>query len=182
MILGLALLLSEIDNLVRTFAPPPKAIDDFMHELVSGKNNPIRTFLLVIVMAPLLEEILFRGLILKSYLNRYSTQKALITSALFFSIFHMNPWQMPSAFVGGLVLGWWFMATGSLWPCIFAHALMNSLPALFLQTNIEIQGFTNVEGPTQFQPWWLDLTGILLVVVGVFLWKYFDSRTLSNTK
>jgi uncharacterized protein len=80
----------------------------------------------VIVLAPLTEEPLHRGLILGGMLKRYSRSKAVVLSALVFGIAHMNPWQFVAAFFLGLFLGWIVAETGSLWLPLLGHALHNA--------------------------------------------------------
>jgi membrane protease YdiL (CAAX protease family) len=80
------------------------------------------------LLAPLSEEIVMRGAILKELLKsqKLSPWGAIAISALFFSLIHMNPAQMPHAFVIGLLLGWMYWRTGSILPCMAYHWANNS--------------------------------------------------------
>lgn len=80
------------------------------------------------LLAPLSEEIVMRGGILKELLKsqKLSPWGAITISALFFSLIHMNPAQMPHAFVIGLLLGWMYWRTGSILPCMAYHWANNS--------------------------------------------------------
>ena len=80
------------------------------------------------LLAPLSEEIVMRGGILKELLKstKLSPWGAIAISALFFSLIHMNPAQMPYAFVIGLLLGWMYWRTGSILPCMAYHWANNS--------------------------------------------------------
>ena len=80
------------------------------------------------LLAPLSEEIVMRGGILKELLKsqKLSPWGAIAISALFFSLIHMNPAQMPHAFVIGLLLGWMYWRTGSILPCMAYHWANNS--------------------------------------------------------
>ena len=63
-------------------------------------------YLHTVLLAPFLEEILFRGIIQKGLINKVlKPAKAIIFSSLAFGIFHLNPWQTVNAFLLGLVLG-----------------------------------------------------------------------------
>jgi membrane protease YdiL (CAAX protease family) len=77
------------------------------------------------VAAPLLEEMLFRGVILRSFLHQYSRKQAIVWSALIFGLAHLNAYQCVTAFILGLVLGWLYERTRSLWPSILLHAAFN---------------------------------------------------------
>jgi membrane protease YdiL (CAAX protease family) len=77
------------------------------------------------VAAPVLEEMLFRGVILRSFLRQYSRTFAILWSATLFGIAHLNLYQMATALVLGIVAGWLYERCRSLWPCILLHAAYN---------------------------------------------------------
>jgi membrane protease YdiL (CAAX protease family) len=81
------------------------------------------------LMAPLSEEIVLRGAILKELLKseKLSVWTAIAISALFFALVHMNPAQMPHAFLIGLLLGWMYYRTGSILPGVAYHWANNSV-------------------------------------------------------
>jgi membrane protease YdiL (CAAX protease family) len=85
-------------------------------------------YVIIGLLAPLSEEIVMRGGILKELLKstKLSPWGAIAISALFFSLIHMNPAQMPHAFVIGLLLGWMYWRTGSILPCMAYHWANNS--------------------------------------------------------
>lgn len=83
-------------------------------------------FITIAVFAPLLEELIFRGIILDGFLQRYAPWKAIIWSSLVFGIAHFNPWQFISAFILGIIIGWLYWKTRSLWPGIFLHFFNNA--------------------------------------------------------
>ncbi|MDR2450048.1 MAG: CPBP family intramembrane metalloprotease [Prevotellaceae bacterium] len=95
-------------------------------------KNDMPTFLSVVVAAPFAEEWLCRGVILKGLLRHYSPRKAIIWSAILFGVLHINPWQAIPAFCIALAIGWVYWRTRSLWPCIFMHAVNNSIAFLML--------------------------------------------------
>ena len=102
-----------------------QAFDD-----VFQKNLP--GFLGIVVLAPVYEEWLYRGIILKGLLKHYSPRKAIMWSAVIFSVIHLNPWQGVSVFFGALAIGWVYWRTRSLWCCIFMHAVNNAMSFLFI--------------------------------------------------
>ena len=81
------------------------------------------------LLAPLSEEIVFRGAILRSLLHspRISPWAAISVSAFFFALIHMNPAQMPHAFLIGLLLGWMYQRTDSILPGVAYHWANNSV-------------------------------------------------------
>lgn len=81
------------------------------------------------VLAGFLEEILFRGLIMKNFL-KYGENTAIIVSAFFFGILHMYPGQVIFAFVVGIVLAKADIKVGSIKIGILLHVLNNYLASL----------------------------------------------------
>ena len=166
--LGLSVLLSEADNLFRTVLPMSEDLADFFMEIFSGGESLWATMLLTVVVGPATEELLFRGLILRGFLSRYSVTKAILASSLLFGLFHMNPWQFLTATIVGVFFAWLFVKTGSLLPCFFGHAVFNTVPLLGA-FDVKIQGLTTSLTRVEFQPLWLDLTGLLVAVLGLWL-------------
>lgn len=76
--------------------------------------------------APVLEEMLFRGVVLRGFLRRYSRNFAILWSAALFAIAHLNLYQVSTALALGIVAGWLYERCRSLWPCILLHAAYNS--------------------------------------------------------
>jgi membrane protease YdiL (CAAX protease family) len=90
------------------------------------------TVLLAIVIAPLVEEIVFRGVLLSALAQRWGTAVGVGVSSAVFALVHVLPFAIPPIFVLSLVLGWVFVRTRSLWPCVAAHALFNAFGVLAL--------------------------------------------------
>ena len=110
---------------ISLWLPMPESLKEFFGEI--GNQGWVSIFSLVI-MAPLLEEWLCRGVALKGLIkNGYSPTSAIIWSAFMFGIIHLNPWQALPAFLMGLLFGWIYWRTKSLWSVIFLHAVNNGL-------------------------------------------------------
>ena len=79
-------------------------------------------YLAVGLLAPVCEELVFRGAVLRSLL-RWAGHHwvAIAISALLFALVHANPAQMPHAFVIGLLLGWLYYRTDSVVPGVVYH-------------------------------------------------------------
>lgn len=93
------------------------------------------------IIAPIGEEFLYRGAVLGSLLEwkplRSKPWVAILLSAAFFSLIHMNPAQMPGAFLIGLFFGWIVYRTGSLLPGIICHIFNNSLSCIMTMLSTE---------------------------------------------
>jgi membrane protease YdiL (CAAX protease family) len=169
--LGAIILLSEADNLLRTVLPPPKWLLEIFREMSPSSGHPLAGFFLLVIVAPVTEEYLFRGVILRGFLLRFRLGAALIVSALLFGAVHMNPWQFLSASGLGVLLAWWYARTQSLIPCLIGHMLTNGTVYMAELLPFEITGF-NAGDPfttSGVQPWWFDATGVALFVFGIWL-------------
>ena len=82
------------------------------------------------VVTPVSEEVLFRGFVLRGLLPSIGAGPAVVATALLFSVLHLEPQVMIPIFVTGLALGLLYVRTGSVWPCIAAHAGQNTLALL----------------------------------------------------
>lgn len=90
-------------------------------------------YLVVCILAPLAEEVIFRGAVLRTMLEHWEGSKrwtAIIISALLFGIAHMNPAQIPHAFLMGVLLGWLYERSRSLIPCVVLHCANNTIAYL----------------------------------------------------
>lgn len=81
----------------------------------------------VIVVAPLAEEIFFRGFLYRSLRDRIGLGPAAVVSSALFAVAHIRPIIMPSIFVLGLVLSWSLERRDSLATCVVAHGLFNTV-------------------------------------------------------
>ncbi|MBQ2968928.1 MAG: CPBP family intramembrane metalloprotease [Bacteroidaceae bacterium] len=105
----------------------PNTMED---TFIAMSRNPFG-LLSIALLAPVLEEMLFRGAIegrlLRVWQNPWA---AIVVSSLIFGIVHMNPAQIPFAFLLGMMFGWLYYRTGSLLPGIIGHVLNNSVAAV----------------------------------------------------
>ena len=83
-------------------------------EEVSGATDSFSMFLYASILAPVVEELFFRGWILRS-LRPYGKRFAILGSAVLFGLFHGNLLQTPYAFFVGLILGYVTVEYSILW-------------------------------------------------------------------
>lgn len=120
---------SEIYVVIQRFIPIPEEFETMLRDLLEMTNpaDSLATLVIAIAVAPVLEEALFRGVILHGLARRHGPQSASFWTAVFFSIFHMyNPWQVIPTFFLGLVLAWLVLTTRSLLAAIGVHTLFNA--------------------------------------------------------
>lgn len=114
---------------------PSVWIQEHMPELpniVEGEFDMIMKdrwgYLVVGLLAPLAEEMVFRGAVLRSLLRwKENPWIGIVISAVLFAVIHMNPAQMPHAFLIGLLLGWLYYRTDSIVPGVVYHWVNNTV-------------------------------------------------------
>lgn len=126
---GSLLLLIPLVILFNLVAEPLSSwmgVPEFLKQLFEQiTDNKIAGFITVVIFAPLFEEFLCRGIILRGLLRYKSPISAIVLSALMFGIMHLNPWQAIPATLVGILMGWIYWKTGSLWLTIFIHFVNN---------------------------------------------------------
>ena len=138
-----------------------------INEMVGPGQSLWAVIPVLVIVAPFTEEILFRGQFLRGFLGRYSPAVAIALSAGLFSAVHMNPVQIPATFMLGILSGFLYLRTRSVWPSIAAHMLNNSFPALaILGASRARQAAAKVAATPE-----LALTGALgLIALGLSIW------------
>lgn len=89
-----------------------------------GLAANILHFISIAILPAILEEAMFRGVIMQS-LRRFGDGFALIISSVLFGLIHGNFIQAPYTILAGLVMGYFVLYTGSMWPGIIIHLFNN---------------------------------------------------------
>ena len=132
--LGAMILSDEINLLVNMVIPMP---DSFLQvEAMLTPDNSLSMVLLiftVVIIAPVGEEILFRGFLQKYLENAWGDiTRAILLSSLFFAAIHFNPYWMIQIYFLGILLGFLAWRTSSIVPSIIFHIIINATSLLFL--------------------------------------------------
>lgn len=83
--------------------------------------------LLVAIIAPIAEELFFRGMLYPVLRQRWSPTGAIVINGFLFAFIHFIPILIPGLFFVGMVLAWVRERSGSLIPCMLLHAMQNGL-------------------------------------------------------
>tara|TARA_B110000263_G_scaffold235095_1_gene233275 strand:- start:457 stop:960 length:504 start_codon:yes stop_codon:yes gene_type:complete len=108
--------------------PSGYIINDILNTKSTDVSNIFSLALALILFAvtvPIIEELLFRGLILDSLSESYGKWTAIIISSVIFAILHIYPLTILNAFWAGIIYGYLRIRTNSLWPSIILHGLWN---------------------------------------------------------
>lgn len=166
--------LLEIPNkLLDKVLPPPDWFWELFNKIFEGDFGFWGAFVKVSIVAPVVEELIFRGIILQGLRRNYSPFVAIFSSGLLFALFHLNPWQFPATFVLGLLLGWIMLRTNNILLAIIGHSINNTLVLLSLT-------YWDIIRETSF--YLLDkskiyLYSILVAVFSLFLIFYFSLKS-----
>jgi len=95
---------------------------------------------LIAIIAPLAEEIFFRGMLYPVMRQRWGVPIAITANALAFALLHVIPILLPGLFFVGLILAWVRERSGSIGPTILMHALQNGLVLWGIYMNFATPG------------------------------------------
>lgn len=99
----------------------------------SGKPLVVLGMILLLVLgAPLGEELFFRGLLIELWRKRLGARWAIFLSALLFAVLHFYTLQFVPVLVAGMFLGLIFVRTNNIYVSVTAHAFVNGLALVLL--------------------------------------------------
>lgn len=156
-------------------------LEDFYKQIIQAfemmLDYKIAGFITVCILAPILEEILFRGIILRGLFQQgVSPIIAIALSSLLFGLAHMNPWQFLGAGLLGAVFGFVYYRTKALWICIFLHALNNTVSFIFMLRYKSMD--ENVTNPNNYTS--VMISFAIAVFLGWSLYKITKNKVKWN--
>ena len=107
---------------------------------VTGEINPVANFLIIVVIAPIMEELLFRKFLIDR-ISAYGEGIAVFLSALMFGLFHGNLGQFIYAFVLGIFFGFFYIKTKNLLYPILLHMMINFLGGFVSSLLLKASGY-----------------------------------------
>jgi hypothetical protein len=180
LIIGSVALGFGIASPIASSIPMPESIKKALLEF--GSQTGIYAFILMVIAAPVMEELIFRGIILDGLLKIYSPLKSILVSSLLFGIVHLNPWQFVTALIIGIFSGWVYYKTRSLLPSVIIHASLN-LSGFLMRYFVDINSHIN----DSLVKIYGGITNLILSIVGsiiivsiciYFLIKEFNKENL----
>ena len=152
---GIIILSDELDRIIQIFLPAPEYILD-----LNGLLQPesivgfFLLFIAVVIIAPLGEELLFRGF-LQQILEKHwkDVTKAVLVTALFFAMIHMNPYWFVQIYILGILLGFLAWKTKSVLPPLILHGINNAMAMFFSFAEIENNSIYIFNG--HVAPWFI---------------------------
>ncbi|CAJ0718966.1 hypothetical protein LMG6871_02642 [Ralstonia edaphis] len=172
---GLLVLGSLLQLLLLQLYPMNASALEAWQKMLTGGLGSI---VLVCMIAPIVEEMLFRGVILRSFLQQYPPGVAIVHSAAVFGLAHMNVYQFVLAFLLGLLLGKLYERTRSLLPGMLVHGFYN--------TGVTILAFNAPPDTSQFLMNYSATWYVFAAIAGCFgawlLYKLVAPRTSPGTE
>lgn len=172
--LSLQFSLAEIGNLAQEIWP--SSFDELArrYRLVTPTTwwAGISTLFAFVLVAPVTEELVFRGWLLPRLQGQYGTPAALVWSSVLFGIVHGEPGAILYATLGGFILGAVALRTKSTLASIALHAGINATPLLVPVTLVRIEGFNTLSDQVEHISVWLVLISILAAAgLLTILWR-----------
>ena len=170
---GLVLSAGSINSIVMWVFPVDADDIERLEALTAADFVPT---LFACVAAPVLEEMLFRGVILRGFLRQYSRTFAILWSSALFGLAHLNLYQLATATAIGIVAGWLYERCKSLWPCILLHAAYNGFVTAYY-TGLGSQLEDEVYGAG-----YTVAAFVAAILAGLLLLKLLDRPRLGSVK
>ena len=95
-------------------------------ELFAALESPIWFFIVGALLAPLIEEIFFRGFLFQGFRARYGWVSGMLLSSGIFAVAHLDPVSLIPTFILGCVLAYLYHRSNSVWPGVILHVMVNS--------------------------------------------------------
>lgn len=114
---------------------------DEILRLFEQLESPVWFFVVGAILAPLVEEIFFRGFLFQGFRARYSWVSAMLLSSAIFAVAHLDLASLVPTFVLGNLLAYLYQRSNSVWPGVILHMLVNSfglLATYFLSQNPQL--------------------------------------------
>lgn len=110
------------------FEPPVRWSSDITAVFGPDVAGFALSILMVVLVGPVVEEIVFRGVILSALQQRWRMWTAVVASSVLFAAYHFNLWLFVPTLVLAIAAGWLAIRSKTLWPAIVLHALYNAVP------------------------------------------------------
>ena len=170
------ILIGEINIHLSEALPPPYWFWELFSKIFESDFGIYGAILKIVILAPVIEELIFRGVIMHGLMRNYSKFTAVFVSALMFALFHLNPWQFPATFILGLLLGILMLRTRNIYLCIMGHAFNNGLVLISMQYWGEIQKMSFFQSSKSNQLIISSIVALLTLILIFFLSRQLKSK------
>lgn len=110
--------------------PPVRELADLTEVFGPTVWGLLLSVALVVIVAPVVEEVVFRGVLQGAFAREWDWRIAVALSAALFALYHLIPWLFVPLFALGVACGWLAHTRQSLLPAISLHGVYNVLPVV----------------------------------------------------
>jgi membrane protease YdiL (CAAX protease family) len=163
--IGFIIIIDELDRIIYYLFGSPDFLLDLVEQLkITSLANGLLIIITTVFVAPLAEEMLFRGYLQKVLEESWEDiTKAVLVTSLFFALVHLNPYWIVQIYILGMLLGYLSWRTNSIIPGIILHGLNNGFAVALNNADNGINQFYNWHG--HVNPLWVFIA-IVLVILG----------------
>lgn len=180
-ILGIAftVISDEIDRVIQLFFPMPEILKNAVEESLKIQSHSDFVIIVfsAVFLAAIVEEMLFRGFVQTSFEYHFDVTKAVMSSALIFTVIHFNPWWSIQVMIIGVFLGVMAWKSNSIIPCMIVHFVNNGIA--LISANVK---------PENYQ-WYLYknhvsipivIAALIITIYGMKLFYHFCDSSLTE--
>ena len=175
-LMGIAGVAYAVGAITVVMLPLAQLNSELVAELLSMSlpGSPLSLFIELVILAPLMEETIFRGLLFSRLTEKWGMTKAMIVSSLAFGLLHMDP---IGSFVFGIVTCVLYVRTRTLLVPMALHALHNLIVWAFMFSGLDGEiAFTSPEVRGQWAYEGLLAMMLASPIVFVLLARWWPSR------
>ena len=137
-------------------------------KLIFEGGSPLMIIMAVIILGPIFEEIVFRGLVINELKEKMPLVLVIAIQAFMFGVIHGNWLQIAYAAIIGILLGFVAIWTRSVWPSVLIHISMNGTPLLvgLLWDSTQIEQFVS-----DYRIPVTVTSGVIVIAIIYFIYK-----------
>jgi hypothetical protein len=175
LLLGYNLIYGSTIGLLLTNVKEAAWMVEVMDEML---KYPIKLVLEVVILGPILEEIVYRGILLEYLAQKYGNLKALLVTSFLFGLIHLNWHQSINAFFMGLLMGWVYLKTRNLLHTLAFHMIQNGF-GVGLMLMVKDMPMETSESTFEIS---ILMFGVLLFWLGFLFVKNYKGEEYKNLK
>ena len=161
--IGFIIIIDELDRIVYTLFGAPEYLQDLVEQLkITSIYSGIIIIVTTAIVAPIVEEMLFRGYLQKVLEDSWGDiTKAILVTSLFFALIHLNPYWIVQIYILGMLLGYLSWRTNSILPGIILHGLNNGFAVALNNAETVFNRYYNWH--EHVNPIWIFIAIILII-------------------
>ncbi len=161
--IGFIIIIDELDRIVYALFGSPDFLGELIEQLkITSVYTGFLIILTTIIVAPIVEELLFRGFLQKVLEESWEDiTKAILVTSLFFALVHLNPYWIVQIYLLGMLLGYLSWRTNSIIPGIILHGLNNGFAVALNNAENVFNRYYNWH--EHVNPLWIFIAIILII-------------------